>query len=201
MVKYLTICIQLCGGALSAPVFFASFKWVNVAKLKFMTFPNYQKHKFWKKNLLSIFRTYPLNEGGIKNEVIEKLVKDPLLLNIIFKANENKNESKRWALYLNNGASYIEFQKSTQAKSHFLKKFKFQNLAQFLRFGPEFLHVISIFIKVQTLNSNMVCLTLLLISWLGFTYLFLLMTKRIGLSCFQYHFPEGRGRHKSKILW
>ena len=83
------------GGALGAPVFFASFKWVNVAKLKFLTFPNYQKHKFWKKNLLSIFRTYPLNEGGIKNEVIEKLVKDPLLLNIIFKANENKNESKR----------------------------------------------------------------------------------------------------------
>ena len=44
-----------------------------------------------------------------------------------------------------------------------LKNFKSQNLAQFLRFGPEFLHVISIFIHVQTLNSNMVPETTLLL--------------------------------------
>ena len=35
----------------------------------------------------------------------------------------------------------------------FLKNFKSQNLGQFLRFCPEFLHVISIFIQVQTLNG------------------------------------------------
>ena len=40
-------------------------------------------------------------EGFIKNEVIEKLVGHPMLLNIIFKANKNKSKSKRRALYLN----------------------------------------------------------------------------------------------------
>ena len=39
-------------------------------------------------------------EGGITYEVIEIFVWDPILLIIIFKANKNKNESKRWALYL-----------------------------------------------------------------------------------------------------
>ena len=34
--------------------------------------------------LVPIFQPSPLVEGGIKNEVIEKLVGDPMLLNIIF---------------------------------------------------------------------------------------------------------------------
>ena len=34
-------------------------------------------------------------EGVIKTEVIEKLVGDPMLLNMIFEANKNKNKSKR----------------------------------------------------------------------------------------------------------
>ena len=40
---------------------------------------------------------YPIPPGrkGMKNEVIEKLVGDPMLLNINFKGNKNKNKSKR----------------------------------------------------------------------------------------------------------
>ena len=69
-----------------------------------------------------------------------------MLLNIIFKANKNKNKSRNWALYLKNLASYGDYRESSRAKSQFLKKFKSQNLAQFLRLGSEFLRVISIFI-------------------------------------------------------
>ena len=42
-----------------------------------------------------------------------------------------------------------------EAKSQFRQIFKSQNLIQFLRFGPNFLHVSSISIEVQSLNSNM----------------------------------------------
>ena len=42
-----------------------------------------------------------------------------------------------------------------EAKSQFRQIFKSQNLTQFLRFGPNFLHVSSISIEVQSLNSNM----------------------------------------------
>ena len=41
------------------------------------------------------------------------------------------------------------------AKSQFRQIFKSQNLIQFLRFGPNFLHVSSISIEVQSLNTNM----------------------------------------------
>ena len=41
-----------------------------------------------------------------------------------------------------------------EAKSQFRQIFKSQNLTQFLRFGPNFLHVSSISIEVQSLNSN-----------------------------------------------
>ena len=43
-----------------------------------------------------------------------------------------------------------------EAKSQFRQIFKSQNLTQFLRFGPNFLHVSSISIEVQSLNSNMI---------------------------------------------
>ena len=36
---------------------------------------------------VQIFQPYPFMEGGIKIEVIEKLVRDPMLQNMIFKAN------------------------------------------------------------------------------------------------------------------
>ena len=53
-------------------------------------------------------------------------------------------------------ASFVDFRESSRAKFQFLKKkFKSQNLAQFLRLGSEFLHVISISIEFQTLNSSM----------------------------------------------
>ena len=42
-----------------------------------------------------------------------------------------------------------------EAKSQFRQIFKSQNLTQFLRFGPNFLHVSSISIEVQSLNTNM----------------------------------------------
>ena len=42
-----------------------------------------------------------------------------------------------------------------EVKSQFRQIFKSQNLTQFLRFGPNFLHVSSISIEVQSLNSNM----------------------------------------------
>ena len=42
-----------------------------------------------------------------------------------------------------------------EAKSQFRQIFKSQNLTQFLRFGPKFLHVTSISIEVQSLNCNM----------------------------------------------
>ena len=42
-----------------------------------------------------------------------------------------------------------------EVKSQFRQIFKSQNHTQFLRFGPNFLHVSSISIEVQTLKCNM----------------------------------------------
>ena len=69
-----------------------------------------------------------------------------MLQNMIFKATKNKKKSRRWVVYLKNLASFGDLRESSRTKSQFLKKFKYQNLAQFLRLGSEFLHVISIFI-------------------------------------------------------
>ena len=123
-----------------------TFKRVKVQFWNFLTFPKYQKQKFWTQFEFKFFNPTPSWRGGIKIEVHEILVGDPMLLNIIFKANKNKNKSKSWALYLKNWASYGDFRESSRAKSQILKKFKSQNLAQFLRLGSEFWHVISIFI-------------------------------------------------------
>ena len=46
------------------------------------------------------------------------------------------------------------FMRLVKAKSQFYQIFKSQNLNQFLRSGPNFLHVSSISIEVQSLNSN-----------------------------------------------
>ena len=69
-----------------------------------------------------------------------------MLLNMIFKATKNKNKSRRWVVYLKYWASYGDFCESSRTKSQFLKKFKSQDLAEFLILGSEVLHVISIFI-------------------------------------------------------
>ena len=96
-------------------------------------------------------------EVGLKNEVIGKLVGGPVLLNIIFKANEIRMDPKDEPCILNIEQVTLIFVRKSQAKYQFLKNCKSQNLAKFLRFGHEFLHEITIFIKFQTLKSNMVC--------------------------------------------
>ena len=60
------------------------------------------KTKILDKIWVQLFNHTPLGEGGIKNEVIEKSVKDFKLQNMIFRARKNKTKSKRWALYLKN---------------------------------------------------------------------------------------------------
>ena len=52
-------------------------------------------------NLLS----YPPWGGGYKNEVIEKLVGDPLLLNIIFEANKKNKSDNSFIDFLNGALS------------------------------------------------------------------------------------------------
>ena len=47
------------------------------------------------------------------------------------------------------------FMRLVKAKSQFYQIFESQNLNQFLRYGPNFLHVSSISIEVQPLNSNL----------------------------------------------
>ena len=47
------------------------------------------------------------------------------------------------------------FMRLVKAKSQFYQIFKSQNLNQFLRSGPNFMHVSSISIEVQPLNSNL----------------------------------------------
>ena len=51
--------------------------------------------KILEKILVQIFNPTPHGEGGIKNEVIEKLVGELKLLNMIFRTHNNKNKSKR----------------------------------------------------------------------------------------------------------
>ena len=97
---------------LIGPSFFWSpddFKRVNVVKWNFLTFPKYQKQKFWTQFEFKFFNPTPSWRGGIKIEVIEKLVRDPMLLNMISKANKNKNKSRRWVVYLKNCVSYRTF--------------------------------------------------------------------------------------------
>ena len=113
------------GGGQIDPHFFWSpdaFKRVNVVKWNFLTFPKYQKQKFWTQFDFKFFNPTPSWRGGIKIEVIKKLVRDTMLLNMIFKATKNKNKSRRWVVYLKNWANYGDFCESSRAKSHFLKK-------------------------------------------------------------------------------
>ena len=79
------------------------------------------------QNLNPIFLTI-IPEGGEQNEVIENLTEDPILLNIIFKAHKNKNESERWALYLKNWASYVNFHESTNFSTVLCMSLKVQNM-------------------------------------------------------------------------
>ena len=95
-----------------APQFFllfSTFKQVNKVNWNFLTFQKYQKQKFWTTFVFKFFNPTPSWRMGIKIEVIKKLVRDPMLLNMIFKANKNKNKSRRWVVYLKNCVSYRTF--------------------------------------------------------------------------------------------
>ena len=100
----------------------STFKRVNVVKWNFLTLPKYRKQKILTKFEFRFFNPTTSWRGGIKIEVIKKLVGDPMLLNMIFKANKNKKKSRRWVVYLKNWASYGDFRESSRTKSQFLKK-------------------------------------------------------------------------------
>ena len=129
------------GGDQIDPHFFWSpdaFKRVNVVKWNFLTFPKYQKQKFWTQFEFKFFNPTPSWRGGIKIEVIKKLVRDPMLLNMIFKATKNKNKSRRWVVYLKNWASYGDFCESSRTKSQFLKNSNLKISLSFLDYALNF---------------------------------------------------------------
>ena len=75
----------------------------------------------------------------MKNGVIEKVVGEVKLQNMIFKADKNKAKSKRWALYLENWASYVTFRVASWGKN--LYQARFSNLkisVSFWDLGPIF---------------------------------------------------------------
>ena len=78
-------------------------------------------------------RGWPVGEKKLK---FWKFVGEPKLQNMIFKAHKNKAKSKRWALYLQNWASYGTFCDATWGKN--LYQARFSNLGQFLKFGSNF---------------------------------------------------------------
>ena len=59
-----------------------AFKRVNVVKWNFLTFPKYQKQKFWTQ---FEFKFLNPTGGGIRKEVIKKFVRGPILQNMILK--------------------------------------------------------------------------------------------------------------------
>ena len=95
--------------------------------------------KILSKIWVQLFYPYPPWEGGIKNGVIEKVVGELKLQNMIFKAHKNKAKSKRWALYLENWASYGTFRDATWGEN--LYQARFSNLkisVSFWDLGPIF---------------------------------------------------------------
>ena len=71
------------------------------------------KTKILEKIWAQILNPTPPGKGGIKNEVIEKLVGELKLQNMIFRTHNNKTKFKRWALYIKNWARYKHFSNST----------------------------------------------------------------------------------------
>ena len=104
----------------------------------FLTFPKYQRQKFWSKFEFKFFNPTPPEEGGIKNEVIEKLARELTLQNMIFQTHKNKAKSKRWALYLQNWASYMTFCELTQGKISFSLDFQILQSLSFFDISTKF---------------------------------------------------------------
>ena len=105
----------------------------------FLTFLIYQKPKFWRKKKIDFFYPTPPRRGVLKKWKFWKVVGEPKLQNVIFKAHENKAKSKIWALYLENWASYDTFCVATWGKN--LYQTRFSNLkisVSFWDLGPIF---------------------------------------------------------------
>ena len=70
------------------------FKRMNIMNPNFLTCPNYQKQKFWKK-LNSNFLPHPPRRGVLKTQKILNLVVEPKLLNMISYKHKDKKKSKK----------------------------------------------------------------------------------------------------------
>ena len=84
--------------------------------------------------------------GGYKKEIIEKLIRELKLQNMNIRTLRRlnpKDEPFTSKIEQVNGVLVSQ----VVAKSQFCQYFKFQNLIQFLRFRPNFLHVSSISIE------------------------------------------------------
>ena len=103
----------------------------------FVTFPKYQKQKFWK-NLNSNFFTPPPSEGGTKKQKKFKLVLEPKLLNMIYYKQKDKKNPKDDPCISKTYRVTGIFVSQLKMKSQFLQIFKSWNLTQFLRFWPNF---------------------------------------------------------------
>ena len=129
------------GGLFSPPLtfLFVASKRMYMLVWNFLTFLIYQKPKFWRKKKSDFFSPPPPRRGVLKKWKFWKVVGEPKLQNMIFKAHKNKAKSKRWALYLENWASYDTFRVATWGEN--LYQTRFSNLkisVSFWDLGPIF---------------------------------------------------------------
>ena len=104
----------------------------------FLTFYKHQKQKFWQ-NLNFNFLPPPPLKGVLKEWNFRKLIVEHNLQNMIFKTHKMRTKSKRWALYLQNWASYANFRVSTKGKNLVISKFTNLNISfNFWDFSPNF---------------------------------------------------------------
>ena len=73
---------------------------------------------------------------------------------MIFRSHKKRTKSKRWPLYLKNWVTLIFVGQGT-TKSCYIKILKSKYLSEFLRYGPDFLHVIMTFIDFKITFRNM----------------------------------------------
>ena len=107
--------------------------------LKLLDFSYISKTKILKKKKIRFFYPTPPRRGVLKKWKFWKVVGEPKLQNMIFKAHKNKAKSKRWALYLENWASYDTFRVATWGEN--LYQTRFSNLkisVSFWDLGPIF---------------------------------------------------------------
>ena len=113
--------------------------WPIYINLKVLDFSYISKTKILKKKKIRFFYPTPPRRGVLKKWKFWKVVGEPKLQNMIFKAHKNKAKSKRWALYLENWASYDTFRDATWGEN--LYQTRFSNLkisVSFWDLGPIF---------------------------------------------------------------